>query len=597
MDTSDASCFRVFFQNKNCEIFELAETNTNWNSFKIKTNINRIINRYHQNSSTTLSNNRYNPNKKSRYQLGGTLQSCTGHWRSRCILTIHDTRNMGRWVGQKFQLKNQKTLTVITAYRPCKQSNNINNQMSSTTYRQQMIMLTEAGFINPEPRKIFIEDIITMIKEYHTDDNNYTILMLDANENINDSEGGIVKILEETNLTDVFSQIGTEECNIPTYVRGNKKIDYILTSEKLLPFIKNVGCLPFYLYNNSDHRGLFIDISEELIDAKVEFKKPTKRHIGTTCSGYEIYKYKKYIDNQFKIHKIYEKTNDLHIISKNSTKRELEKILNSIDTSITEIMLSAEKKCCQPRHESNWSVELHIASLRCKFWLKKLKGYKNNVDVSGQTQLLLNTLPETIQEDIAALLSNVNNASLLRISKQQLRHSINIKKQLLVNHQLLRRQHLDELKKQQSLQGKKTEAEIIGKIATKEMRKADWVKLRSIFNPKPKSGVSNIEIPDKDDNDNPTTDPDKAITWKRISDPKQVETSILNRNIQHFGQANGTLFTRTAITDLFDYDGTSPQVIDLLQGKMDINTIPTTTESAPYVITNPEHTEHTTNHR
>jgi hypothetical protein len=260
MDTSDPSCFRIYFQNingltagksmerwhdtvttmhhKKCEIFGLAETNTNWDSYNIKTNINRIINRYNVNSYTTLSRNRYNPDKNSRFQPGGTLQSCTGHWKSRCISTIHDPRSMGRWTGQTFQLKNNKTLTVITAYRPCKQSNSNNNKSSSTTYRQQTIMLTEEGFLNPDPRKVFIDDIILMIQRHHNDDNNYTILMLDANENINDSEGGIAKLLQDTNLIDVFSNIGTEECNRPTYVRGTKKIDYIFTSISLLPFIK-----------------------------------------------------------------------------------------------------------------------------------------------------------------------------------------------------------------------------------------------------------------------------------------------------------------------------------------------------------------------
>jgi hypothetical protein len=75
------------------------------------------------------------------------------------------------------------------------------------------------------------------------------------------------------------------------------------------------------------------------------------------------------------------------------------------------------------------------------------------------------------------------------------------------------------------------------------MRKADWEKLRNIFNPKQRSGISNIEIPDRDANGQSTTDPNKAVTWKKINDPELVETSLLERNIIHFGQAEGTLFT------------------------------------------------------
>jgi hypothetical protein len=138
---------------------------------------------------------------------------------------------------------------------------------------------------------------------------------------------------------------------------------------------------------------------------------------------------------------------------------------------------------------------------------------------------------------------------------------------------MLRRQSLDALKQQRLSLGQQKEAAIIGKIATKEMRKADWLKLRNIFNPKQKSGISNIEIPDKDDQVNPTSDPDKAFTWKRIYDPTQVEAHILEQNVKHFGQAEGTL-------ELFEYDGTSSQTTDLLEGNLDVNMILVTTESA-----------------
>jgi hypothetical protein len=53
-----------------------------------------------------------------------------------------------------------------------------------TTHRQQLIMLSEEGYTNPDPRKIFIDDMIQVIREYDNDTNNYTILMFDANEKL-----------------------------------------------------------------------------------------------------------------------------------------------------------------------------------------------------------------------------------------------------------------------------------------------------------------------------------------------------------------------------------------------------------------------------
>jgi hypothetical protein len=606
MDSTNPHHFRVFFQNingltagksmerwketvttmreKQCEIFGLAETNTNWNSNNIKNNISRIINHQFSNSSTILSSNRYNPNKKKRFLPGGTIQSCTNHWKSRCIMTISDFRNMGRWTGQKFQLKQHKTLTIITAYRPCKPNSTTTISTSSSTYKQQIIMLTEEGFSHPDPRKIFIDDMIQIINEQDKDNRNYTILMLDANENINDSEGGLSKLIQSTKLVDTFSHFGHEECKIPTYARGTKKIDYILTSASLIKYISNLGCLPFYMYNNSDHRGMFIEISESLIDDKIELKKPAQRYIGTNSPNYDIFKYKQYIDKHFKIHKIYDKIDT--ITSKEIPKKDLEIELNKLDQTITEIMLAAEKKGCRVHHNTHWSVELHISSIICNYWLKTYKGIKNNINTSAQTKRLYLSLPETIQQDIDLLVTNKSKTSLLRISKQQTRKHIQHKKELQLNHQELRRACLTNLKNHRLSQGDQKEADIIGKIATSEMRKSDWAKLRTVFNPQQRSGISNIEVPHKDATGKPTKDPDKAVTWKRIYDPKVIEDCLMERNINHFGQAEGTLFTRKDITQMYDYEGTSLNVTDLLDGKYKTGDIPNVTSSANKLLNN-----------
>jgi hypothetical protein len=185
MDSEKHDSFRIYFQNINgittgqdmerwdnvvstmkdncCEIFGLAETNTNWKSYNINNNLDHILRNKFSHSSTILSSNRFNPTNVTAYQPGGTLQTCTGHWVSRCIGKIIDDRHMGRWTGQTFQLKQQKTLSIITAYRPCKRNNVNNKSTSSSTYRQQTVLLMEEGIDDPDPRQMFIDDMITLI--------------------------------------------------------------------------------------------------------------------------------------------------------------------------------------------------------------------------------------------------------------------------------------------------------------------------------------------------------------------------------------------------------------------------------------------------
>jgi hypothetical protein len=92
-----------------------------------------------------------------------------------------------------------------------------------------------------EPRPTFITDIMKLITDMEEDLNNLCVLMWDANESMDDSPGSVWKIMKETKLVDTFSQIAGDLGSIPTYSRGRKRIDYILTSQTLEP-------------NLSDHR-------------------------------------------------------------------------------------------------------------------------------------------------------------------------------------------------------------------------------------------------------------------------------------------------------------------------------------------------------
>jgi hypothetical protein len=99
---------------------------------------------------------------------------------------------------------------------------------SQTIHFQQTTILKSKGYDDPDPRKIFIDDVIKVIKEQEKDPLSSTILMMDANEAINDKEGSIRKIFNTMNLVDTFSYHIGQECNIPTYSRGTKEsISYL----------------------------------------------------------------------------------------------------------------------------------------------------------------------------------------------------------------------------------------------------------------------------------------------------------------------------------------------------------------------------------
>jgi hypothetical protein len=114
---------------------------------------------------------------------------------------------------------------------------------------------------------------------------------------------------------------------------------------------------------------------------------------------------------------------------------------------------------------------------------------------------------------------------------------------MLKQHEELRRQSLEKLKIIRSEYGQNQKGKIIESIQTKEMLRNSWRRIRQALNPKQRSGLKHIDIPDKDEQGNPTDDPSKATTWKTITDPETIELKLFERNINHFGQAEGTAFT------------------------------------------------------
>jgi hypothetical protein len=142
-----------------------------------------------------------------------------------------------------------------------------------------------------------------------------------------------------------------------------------MTSQNLLPYVKKPGYLAFYEANDSNHRGLFIDLHEAIIDNKVELKRPPKRHIGSKSKKEISYKYKQDIQNQCLKHKIYERAEDIGIQSAFSPLTpELNKKIISLDEQMTEIVLAVEKSQVPREFKIDWSAVIHNQLLVCKFW-------------------------------------------------------------------------------------------------------------------------------------------------------------------------------------------------------------------------------------
>eukprot|EP00957_Ditylum_brightwellii_P124891 9520858-Ditylum_brightwellii.AAC.1 len=190
----------------------------------------------------------------------------------RIITTDKDTSGLGRWNHVTIAGKDQKQVTIMTAYRPCKQS----TPGDSTVNAQQHHILQNQGEKQLQPRTLWIKDVMLMIKKWMTEGE--VMLLVDANSGLGDK--GFAPFIAEVGLCNVIRRRhGIDSPN--THADGSKTIDFIFCSPGMIETVKRSGMLCFYDGIHSDHQGLYCDVNTlHLLRGKIHNipSKPTWRY-------------------------------------------------------------------------------------------------------------------------------------------------------------------------------------------------------------------------------------------------------------------------------------------------------------------------------
>jgi hypothetical protein len=187
------------------------------------------------------------------FKPGGTMQITTGKWQARITEQGCDNRGLGRWTFQRIS-STKSNLVIVTAYRPCV------THGPTTAWIQQWTLLREEGRTNPDPVKIFYQDLTAQLDQW-TQKGYEIILMLDANETIGEKPGGLNSMIRQAKLTDLILYKHPTLQQTNTYARGTKQIDYILGTKRVRDWCSAAGMLPFGTGYPSDHRQLFIQVN------------------------------------------------------------------------------------------------------------------------------------------------------------------------------------------------------------------------------------------------------------------------------------------------------------------------------------------------
>jgi exonuclease III len=474
------------------------------------------------------------------HKPGGTLTCATNSLVGRVCENISDP--YGRWSGIELMGRSDKRLFILTVYQVPQKTGSAG---STTAYTQQRTMFRLEGRTNPNPRKILIQDLRTLVTDLRSNGHDM-IIMGDFNEQVGKDPHGMASVLLAGGLIDSHVTRHGIEHDPSTYARGHTRVDYIFISERLKPYLLRAGIEPFNQRIFSDHRGMYIDLAlPGLFDrALTTLASPANRHLCATNHKH-VRNYIREMHKYLQTHLVLER---LQEIKDNANHSSAEKI----DKDITRAMLHAELKC-KSFHRLPWSHDLHAAMttlyiLKMKLTeLRTRRSMQPQIDRRQKQLIEPVLLPETLAETNSALRSARRRCRTVAKEAKALRKTRDDDR--LAAFKLANPNQNPE----------KLEHQFFRALETKEM----FRRLPSI-KPKSSGGLTMVKIP------NPETDnPKTATAWTTITDPIIVEQKILARNQRHFGQAAPTPLATAELQRLLSFGGTSSLSDQLLYNKLD----------------------------
>eukprot|EP00957_Ditylum_brightwellii_P098190 7481378-Ditylum_brightwellii.AAC.1 len=162
----------------------------------------------------------------------------------RIIQTGGDNSRLGRWSYVQIAGRDQKKVTIVTAYHPCKQT----NPGDSTVTAQQRQLLRQQGKKHPQPRTQWLHNIKLKINKWKQEGE--VLFLVDANSGLKDND--FATFLAETGMCDTIG--ATHGMDAPnTQADGSKAIDFILITPDTVATIQRCGMLCFYEGTHLDH--------------------------------------------------------------------------------------------------------------------------------------------------------------------------------------------------------------------------------------------------------------------------------------------------------------------------------------------------------
>ena len=541
----------------NVDIAGLVELNLDTGRYELQQKLECICNDTFHHHHMIMSTSKYKVSKT--YKPGGTAVIACNDMKA--LVKSWSRDRMGRWSAIRFSGSEGNYFTFIMAYQVCKTS----SKGTNTAAAQQRANIIEESIqedvlTRPSPRQAFITDLRQFIQATQQAGDNI-ILCGDFNETMSESHSGMATLAEACGLVDIFNiRLGTSD-SPPTYQRGKRRLDYILMSPSLISAVRAAGYDPFGYRIVSDHRGYYVDLDVNILCGITPTKlAPVDHRDFQSTNPHQLRTYLKIKHQYLRNHQWYERLQ--HLMEKQAPDDE---IAEALDRDLQRSSRCAAN-ACKFSYRSPWSPTFAQAWATINFYKLAKSQITNAQDYTAAIHRLQKnfpSLPKAIPHDPIIITTRYRQAlSTLHRVRQDARS--------------LRDTYLQEKAALYTHLEEKGKANIVKRIQRAERTSQIFKKIQFIRQNGHPKGLVNIKIPCDPtiiNNETMKTLPDNTDTWQTVRIPEEIEKLLLDRNQRHFGQADGTPFTRQPLSMDVRYDGSGIRAEAILEGSYDTSTM------------------------
>jgi hypothetical protein len=364
----------------------LNETNVEWHKWEHRENAQQLLPNTFGGANVEYSTSK--EKIESRVKPGGTLAAAVGDWSHR-VKTGHDNTGWGQWSYITLALKEDKFLTLVSAYRVCDQTNPVNTTASAQQYKIQYEDKELRPFL-PSPHWQTLIDL-----EYFFNDlkyaNHKVLIFMDANENethqlqaqthdvkfvtkrrfrVDGSiDGSLHTFMRNCGLINVIKELN-EGTPPNTHNHGSQQIDFVLATARLFQDgIEQAWFLdPSVL--GSDHKGMYSDLNTQALigTGRDHQQKPQFRKLQLDDPRISD-AYRKILHQQLVQHNVYHRVKCLSDAPKDVWDLSCEQKYEGVECDVPAAMIHAEKSCSlRKQYLTPWAKSIGVGMNAIRYW-------------------------------------------------------------------------------------------------------------------------------------------------------------------------------------------------------------------------------------